>query len=288
MVCPDCGNGNERKETVKLLLQKHFEGIHASEPSVLLFCDDAEEIAAIPPKMIERYTDDTPLLIFKNSKDLQNGIVITECGICTGFLGLIQTLTFDQIESGWCGKAFSRYGMKFNLHGGGESKAFDLNALNDPENFVHRLNAFLADLPELEKAPVQLDLQQIDAILIETVKAVPFKDDLSVKLGTPIASDIPKYAKAVNRFAIPQDEKIYLIYDETLFGSCKVGFAITSSGLFYRHKKQAGHCAWAELATLRIFADSTLSIGEMTFYCSAATGESVSRILKMVLAKLKA
>lgn len=42
-----------------------------------------------------------------------------------------------------------------------------------------------------------------------------------------------KYLKAKQYFAIGADEDIYLIFDATILGSCKKGFAVCTTGLYY-------------------------------------------------------
>lgn len=42
-----------------------------------------------------------------------------------------------------------------------------------------------------------------------------------------------KYKKAQTNFGIGKSEDIYLIFDATILGSCKKGFAICTTGLYY-------------------------------------------------------
>lgn len=295
LVCPHCGakasaaemREDEWEATVKACLRKHFDGIHQVEPNVLLFCNDAEEIASIPAKMIEPYTDDAPLLVFKDTKNLKNGIVITQNAICTAFLGLIQVLKYRQIESGWCGKAAMFKGMKFNLREGGESESVDLSAMNDPVAFVDRLNAFLAELPEQEEIHVEVDASRVEALLADACRCFGGKDEISVKIGTPLSPELPKYSKAMEQFCVPSGEAIYAICDETLFGTCKIGFALTPSGLYYRQKKKVGTHTWAELVELRVYGGSALEIGKLSFYCMSSGGENLAKIIRSVCKELK-
>ncbi len=278
--------GMDRDTAVKTCLKKHFGGIHAAEPTLFLFCDDAAEIASLPSKGLELYTDEEPLLIFQNTKNLKNGIVITTNAIYTAFLGQIQVLRYYEIDSGWCGKAGMFKGMKFNLRSGEESKAVDLSSLNDPIAFVDRLNAFLAELPEQEPLCVTADEATVTALLTDACRRFGNKEDISIKIGTPLSPDLPKYKKAVEQFLIPADEAVYAIYDETLFGSCKVGFALTPKGLYYRqNKKTAGHYAWEALCGFRIYSGSVLDIGPLTFYCS--TSDHLAKVIKAVCEGLK-
>lgn len=58
-------------------------------------------------------------------------------------------------------------------------------------------------------------------------------------------SDLPKYRKAATNFRIPAEERVHLIYDDTVFGSCKTGFAITDQGLYYNYSESGcGSMDW--------------------------------------------
>jgi|GEM_PF-3292899 len=63
----------------------------------------------------------------------------------------------------------------------------------------------------------------------------------------------PKYRKAVNNFGIPEGESVYLIYDDTVFGSCKTGFAITDRHLCYNYSSSGrGLMDWNQFADCKV------------------------------------
>ena len=58
-------------------------------------------------------------------------------------------------------------------------------------------------------------------------------------LGNPFIDRTARvYTKAVQNFGIPQDDKVFMIYNGTLFGSLKRGFALTTTGYYYSFDKK--------------------------------------------------
>lgn len=83
--------------------------------------------------------------------------------------------------------------------------------------------------------------------------------DTDLGIGTPIAKG-ELLEKARKQFEIPASENVYLIYDNTILGSCKTGFAICESGIYSRLKQQR-YMPWAEFKTTRITSDIFLGLG---------------------------
>jgi hypothetical protein len=93
-------------------------------------------------------------------------------------------------------------------------------------------------------------------------------ESYSTRVGINLEkSDKKFYPKAVLSFNIPSGEQIYYIKDATLFGFLKKGFAIASSGIYYRTDDGLeGFLSWDDYMTLDIIMlKSELVIGNLRF-----------------------
>jgi hypothetical protein len=93
--------------------------------------------------------------------------------------------------------------------------------------------------------------------------------DLKGASSCYLGNEVPdaKLKNARELFGIRKDDCIYLVYDDTLFGSCKCGFAIWHSGISWRndwaHDNTSGRIAWNELGDKEIEMEgSNLLIGD--------------------------
>ncbi len=92
-----------------------------------------------------------------------------------------------------------------------------------------------------------------------------FGDDLTEK----------KIGQAVKNFNIDDDdaESVYLVLDTTFLGSCKVGFALTDSGMYYIDENDAsGFMDWDTFDDARLQTDGgTLKIKRLKFITTPET-----------------
>ncbi len=79
--------------------------------------------------------------------------------------------------------------------------------------------------------------------LRQIMSAVDIRDDYCIT-GTPISNG-KMLENARSNFKIPDSENVYLIFDATVLGSCKTGFAICESGI-YSMLKRRKFIPWAE------------------------------------------
>ncbi len=77
-------------------------------------------------------------------------------------------------------------------------------------------------------------------------------DSLYGKAGY-LLEDYSKYDKAKQKFAIGEGEEIYLIFDATILGSCKKGFAAGAKGLHYCADGRNAHMIpWNQFKSVEI------------------------------------
>ena len=66
-----------------------------------------------------------------------------------------------------------------------------------------------------------------------------------------------KEALARKQFGIPNSEKVFLVLDATIFGTCKAGLALCTKGIYLRDTSgTARGIAWAKLPACSIAADA--------------------------------
>lgn len=107
--------------------------------------------------------------------------------------------------------------------------------------------------------------------------------DLSCS-GTPMTSG--KHAKSARKhFNIPAGDNIYMVYDSTLFGSCKKGFALTNNGM-YINDDQEVHLTWDEFKKARIVSDNSLYINDICFTTATETGNNLCAFLEELQAQM--
>ena len=67
---------------------------------------------------------------------------------------------------------------------------------------------------------------------------------------------IKKLKVAKESFSIPYNEEVIVLYDNTVFGSCKAGLAITESGIYWKNdwfaKSKRNSLSWLELSICNI------------------------------------
>lgn len=100
--------------------------------------------------------------------------------------------------------------------------------------------------------------------------------------GTPISSPTGKLEKAKKSFNIPTNSNVYFIFDDTIFGSCKSGFAICGEGIYYA-AYQKGFISWSEFANTRLVKHigGSIKIGDWT-YNTTTDSQNIFLILKKI------
>jgi hypothetical protein len=88
-------------------------------------------------------------------------------------------------------------------------------------------------------------------------------------------------AKVIERLALAPDEKLYFVYDGTVFGSASEGLAVTDRRLASLHGDEVTSIPYADLAALRIEPDPTDDTGHVHHF--AASEASFGRIIERVM-----
>lgn len=93
------------------------------------------------------------------------------------------------------------------------------------------------------------------------------------------------FKKAKKYFLIPEEDDAFLIYDSTALNSFKLGFALCTSGIYYRDSKTKlnGIFSWKEFKDLKIFHSENdyLFIGN-AFFEAFFTAKELSLLLNKI------
>lgn len=133
-----------------------------------------------------------------------------------------------------------------------------------------------------ETAPVPRVRKNIspDEVLAEVCSSNAIKAG-DVSFGTPITGG-KRLSRAREYFHIPDEDNVYMIFDATIFGSCKKGFALCSSG-FYYCTDDLGFLSWDDFFEANILFDTNTYVNDIEF----VTGTETCRLLTAFLQELQ-
>jgi DNA-directed RNA polymerase subunit RPC12/RpoP len=117
----------------------------------------------------------------------------------------------------------------------------------------------------------------------------PFDEEDSFYFDDSIDENRMKTVR--ERFKIPPDEKIWLLYDDTLLGTNREGFAICESGLYWRNtwttSSKRTYLSWRDFASRSISLKSMeikLGRGDNIGVAGAGDKKVMKAILELLLA----
>jgi hypothetical protein len=243
-----------------------------------------------------------PLLIFGYRKKLEEGFVLTTKRFVWNYNYASngkQEVSLSDIKNIVIGKrVLARVMQIVDLDDVFYPDIYLTGIYND-SLFVVKFQKFIEKVYDLfhgdeetveDEGKEQLELRnddKINDILIKACHTVSIDDSLYCEIGNPIIdATSKKNFKARSNFCIPNSDNIYLIYDATVFGSCKTGFAICSSGIYYNGSKR-GCWTWNEFSRLYISRNIVdIKIGDETF-TDGGEGKKLTIILNTIQEYLK-
>ena len=140
-----------------------------------------------------------------------------------------------------------------------------------PNAYYNESDAKAAAEPTLEEICVKA--------LLEMGENEKLADADESCFGNPV----PSSRSAREAMGIPEEDKVYLLLDHlTILGSIKEGFALTDSGLYYKHDGDEGSRSWEAFITGAISCrdrtswqqEGTLSIGSTLSFSITTDAES--------------
>lgn len=167
-----------------------------------------------------------------------------------------------------------------------------LTGIDREEEFVIRFRKFVNTIqkkfcPDLYKRNNEIAGKETDFI-VRACEGIVL-DSMYCETGNPtIPQSSKKYQKAKLYFNIPDSEEIFFIYDNTVLGSCKTGFALCTSGYYY-HVSKRGYIPWDKFASIDISKNfGGLKIGDEKFNLSSGDeGNKLMMILDSIQQDLR-
>jgi hypothetical protein len=94
---------------------------------------------------------------------------------------------------------------------------------------------FLEHQPTCSKCGALIKVITTSVASTEMLRMICIKYDGTLKLYLDDSISPQRLATARERFNVPADEVVVMLYDDTLFGNNRLGFAICSGGLYWRN-----------------------------------------------------
>lgn len=255
------------------LLNKHLKTIVDSEKQLLISPQDDQTINAFSPDILQRYTSNKPLLVFNYMNDgMKDGFVITSTEFISIYGNRKNAFLLKDLEFANLFKAGLATVMTiFTFRDGRTDKLCTpdiyLTSILDTKKFLSGINSFLLELNRkdiYDEREKKIESKDIKTIL--TSAFTNYKGDYTYcSIGLPITQKHPKYSSAIANFNISFGTEIYMIYDETILGTCKKGFVVCNQGIYYKQRNNVGYISWNDFKDLRLSPGLTLRIGNLEF-----------------------
>ena len=306
--CPSCGQKNsfygsqtvnDQKQAsqskVLKLIQKYFYNDYSFGEQLLVANrnGDASVISAFY-EILERKTNgETCHLAFNYmNKSFEKGFAITDTKFVFWYNSFeITTVRLKDIKSVKADRAVLAETMRIITFSGAMSDHIYLTGIHNAISFVDRFNDFILELNYDEtrsekenivvpETDMQTSLKRINSMLEKSCRTF-LGEYTYCYIDTPITPAYKKYQNAITNFEIPTDEKIYIIYDETMFGNCKFGFAVTEWGIYYKQKFEKNFITWESLLNQKISVGLfTFNIGNLIFASDGKSGKTLLAIFE--------
>lgn len=215
--------------------------------------------------------DEIPLLVF-NYVDTKYGFVLTDRRIVWHYDGYgWSDILYEDIKNIQKEKANLATIMSIISYDNEIYPRIYLTGLQGEDKFIIAFRKFVFEIQKVLNPADEGESDEreryVDAI-IRSCNCVKL-DSVYCEIGSPkISSQSHKYNNAKLYFNIPDTEDIYMIYDETILGSCKKGFALCTTG-FYYCQERAGCIPWEDFKNIKVSKNFGLtSVGNMDFNTS--------------------
>ncbi len=237
--------------------------------------------------------DEKPLLVFDYGKELKEGFVITNQRLVWYFGSSSgqQEIDLDEIKDVQIGKAVLATVMNVISFDNVKYKNIYLTGIRNETDFVLKFRQFIdrvhliyyGEDEEEEQCDDYADNENDTDFIIRACRCVNM-NPAYCEVGNPIAAaSSKKYADAKTNFRIPDDEDVFLIYDATILGGCRKGFAICTTGIYY-YQSRLGFWDWEQFKSVNVShsAFTGLLIGNESFTASGGDGKNLVMILKTI------
>ena len=156
-----------------------------------------------------------------------------------------------------------------------------------PHKLTTNVPAASAPAASTQAAPAQGDAATKAKQTIQSfMKSLPGGSLSDVLVGPKVSK---KEAAARKYFGIPKGDEVWLILDTTLFGSCKVGFALCTSGMHAHDERgKDAHLSWQKVATATLEDDSGTLVVDGKRFVAAGSVDDLLKLLRRIQEDLAA
>ncbi len=233
-----------------------------------------------------------PLLVFDYSRSgfVEKGIVITNQRVIWEYgERMCGDIFLKDIKSITMGKAGLANVMKITSWGEVVYKDIFLTWMEHEEKFVMKFKKFIHVMQEQfgitenddkdDRMPAKKMDGNLASHFLEGIKW----NSAYCEAGNPVVpQSSKKYQRAKLYFGIPEEDEIFLIYDSTVFGNCKKGFALCTSG-FYYCLSNSGNISWDKFALVKISkCISGLQIDKKEFTVETGVRNNLLTVLERI------
>ncbi len=224
-----------------------------------------------------------PLLVFDYDKTkLKEGFVITNQRLVWYFpTTKQQEIELTEIKEVLVGKAVLATVMNVVSFDNIKYKNIYLTGIREETEFVLKFRKFIDCIHDVFYGDDE-DNKTYETDFIIQICNRDKINSTYCEVGHPvILASSKKYSDAKVNFQIPDKEDIFLIYDSTVFGGCRKGFAICTTGIYYCENKK-GYIDWEQFRSVDIsLGFSGLKIANELFVVSGS-GKQLLMILKSI------
>lgn len=236
--------------------------------------------------------DEKPLLVFDYGKELKEGFVITNQRLVWYFGSEgQQEIYLDEIKDVQIGKAVLATVMNVISFDNVKYKNIYLTGIRNEtdfvlkfRNFIDLVHGFSNGMDDEVEYNEDIAESSGDTNFIVRACGCVNMNSAYCEIGNPIMPvSSKKYADAKVNFRIPDDEDVFLIYDATILGGCRKGFAICTTGIYY-YQSRLGFVSWKEFKSTNVShsAFTGLLIGNESFNAGGGDGKNLLMILKTI------
>lgn len=233
--------------------------------------------------LFENHTEKL-LMFFEYEKNhINKGFVITNQRIAWDYGRGISEILLVDIKKVEIGKSLLATVMKLTSYRNETYPEILLTWIDGEAEFVTKFRKFIDTIhKELygDSGNNQTSNRDTDFI-VRSCNSLKISDAYC-EVGNPkILQSSKRYQKAKLYFNIPDNEDIFFIYDNTVLGSCKTGFALCTTG-FYYCIKQNRYIPWEEFVFVNISkCFCGIKIGEEEFTMGGEANKLIT-ILKSI------
>lgn len=148
----------------------------------------------------------------------------------------------------------------------------------------HKLTANAQPAPTQPAQTQTTSTAKVEQIIQSFMKTLPGGSMSDVLWGSKVAK---KEEAARKYFGIPKGDAVWLILDTTLFGSCKVGFALCTSGMHAHDERgKDAHLSWQKVAKATLETDGGTLVVDGNRFVASGEADDLMQLFRRIQKEL--